>query len=66
MCSIGYPNPFFIYSFGLFMGEDFQKSELPTLLQFVMVTAAHQPHVDNSCLDKTLCMLQMDTFQDWR
>ena len=27
------------------MGENFQKSELPTLLQFVRVRVAHQPHV---------------------
>ena len=27
------------------MCENFQKGELPTLLQFVRVRAAHQPHV---------------------
>ena len=27
------------------MGENFQKSELPTFLQFVRVGAAYQPHV---------------------
>ena len=27
------------------MGENFQKSKLPTLLQFIRVRAAHQPHV---------------------
>ena len=35
------------------MGENFQKSELSTLLQFVRVRAAHHPHVTtfNICQD---------------
>ena len=38
------------------MGENFQKSELPTLLQFVRVRAAHQPHVKGTYM----------SFQDYR
>ena len=48
-CSAGYSETgcwnFFWCLFGLCMDEIFQKSELPTLLQFVKVRTAHQPHV---------------------
>ena len=41
------------------MGENFQKSALPTFLQFVRVRAAHQPHMDATVHRMTLALARL-------